>query len=57
MALASAESFDSTIDVMMVVSNDWLDVETSELIPHEKIGVMTNKLLEAGRKLEESTRG
>ena len=56
MALASADSFVDTIDVMMVMTNEWYDVETNEVIPHEQIGQITNRLLEAGRKIDESQR-
>ena len=58
MALATADAgnFIDNIDVVMVMTNEWYDVETNEVIPHEQIGQITNRLLEAGQLLQESTR-
>ena len=54
MALVTAGSFASNIDVLKVMSNDWYDVETNEVIPHKQIGQITNRLIEAGKLLDES---
>ena len=54
MALITAGSFASNIDVLKVMSNDWYDVETNEVIPHEQIGQITNRLIDAGKLIDES---
>ena len=54
MALITAGSFASNIDVLKVMSNDWYDVETNEVIPHEQIGQITKRLIEAGKLIDES---
>ena len=56
MALSKPASFKETIDVLNVMSNVWYDVETNDVIPHEQIGQITNRLLEAGAVLQEFTR-
>ena len=56
MALSKPASLKETIDVLKVMSNVWYDVETNDVIPHEQIGQTTNRLLEAGAVLQESTR-
>ena len=44
----------ATIDVQTVLSNEFYDVETNEVIPQAQIGVITNRLLEAGRLIDNS---
>ena len=56
MALSKPASFKENIDVLKVMTNEWYDVETNEVIPHEQIGQITNRLLEAGKKIDESQR-
>ena len=54
MALSKPASFKETIDVLKVMSNVWYDVETNDVIPHEQIGQITNRLIEAGKLIDES---
>ena len=54
MALASAKCFSANIDVLKVMSNDWYDVETNKVIPQTKIGEITNRLIDAGRLIDDS---
>ena len=54
MPLSTHGFADGTIDVLKVMSNDWYDVETNEVIPHEEIGQITNRLIEAGKLIDES---
>ena len=57
MALVTAGSFASTVEVLKVMSqrsHDWYDVKTNEVIPKERIGETTNKLIEAGQKLDDA---
>ena len=35
-------------------SSDDVDVETHEVIPHERIGEITNRLIDAGRLIDDS---
>ena len=44
----------ATIDVQTVLSNEFYDVETNEVIPQAQIGVITNRLLGAGRLIDNS---
>ena len=53
MSVASSSNV-ATIDVESVLSNDFYDVETNEVIPQAQIGVITNRLLEAGRLIDNS---
>ena len=46
----------ATIDVQTVLSNEFYDVETNEVIPQAQIGVITNRLLEAGHLIENSAK-
>ena len=54
MALASAKCFSANIDFLKVMSNDWYDVETNKVIPQTKIGEITNRLIDAGRLIDDS---
>ena len=42
------------IDAPIVLSNEYYDVETNTVIPQAQIGVITNRLLEAGRLIDNS---
>ena len=44
----------ATIDVDSVQSNEFYDVDTNEVIPQAQIGVITNRLLEAGKQIDKS---
>ena len=57
MALASAKCFSANIYVLKVMSNDWYDVETNKVIPQTKIGEITNRLIDAGRLIDDPEKG
>ena len=38
------------------MSNDWYDVEANKVIPQTKIGEITNRLIDAGRLIDDSQR-
>ena len=48
------KSFSANMDVLKVMSNDWYDVETNEVSPQTKIGEITNRLIDAGRLIDDS---
>ena len=54
MSVASSSMMWENIDAPIVLSNEYYDVETNTVIPQAQIGVITNRLLEAGRLIDNS---